>query len=47
MQPRISLITLDAAEIPPARAFYERLGWKVVHNPFFPLDGAGNLVLPG
>lgn len=47
MQPRISLITLDAAEIPRARAFYVRQGWEVAHNSFFPLDGAANLVLSG
>ena len=27
MEPRVSLVTLGVADVPRARAFYERLGW--------------------
>jgi uncharacterized protein len=29
MDQRLSMITLPVADVPTARAFYERLGWKV------------------
>jgi hypothetical protein len=28
MEPRVTLVTLGVADVPRARAFYERLGWR-------------------
>jgi uncharacterized protein len=42
MQPRITLITLGVADLPRARAFYERLGWRgqeVDETAFFQAGG--------
>jgi uncharacterized protein len=33
MDQRVSLITLGVADVPSARAFYERLGWEVTDDP--------------
>ncbi|MEU5941866.1 VOC family protein [Micromonospora sp. NPDC047548] len=49
MQQRISLITLGVADLPLARAFYERLGWRgqeVEETVFFQAGGLA-LVLWG
>ena len=45
MEPRVSLVTLGVADLPRARAFYERLGWQgqeVEETVFFQ---AGGMVL--
>ena len=43
MEQRISLVTLGVADVPAARAFYERLGWRcgldVEATAFFQLGG--------
>lgn len=44
MEQRISLISLGAANVPRARAFYERLGWRgqeVQETVFFQVGGLG------
>lgn len=44
MEQRISLITLGVADIPRARAFYQRLGWRgqeVQETVFFQAGGLG------
>ncbi|MFC8614979.1 VOC family protein [Micromonospora purpureochromogenes] len=49
MEQRISLITLGVADLPRARAFYERLGWRgqeVEETVFFQAGGLA-LVLWG
>ena len=49
MEPRVSLVTLGVADLPRAKAFYERLGWEgqeVEETVFFQAGGMA-LVLWG
>lgn len=49
MEPRVSLVTLGVADLPRAKAFYERLGWQgqeVEETVFFQAGGMA-LVLWG
>ena len=43
MEQRLSMLTLGVEDVPRARAFYERLGWKPANSPgdiaFFQLPG--------
>ncbi|MFC7241364.1 VOC family protein [Catellatospora aurea] len=42
MEQRISIVTLGVADLPRARAFYERLGWQgqeIEQTVFFQTDG--------
>ena len=34
MEPRLSLVTLGVADVARSRAFYERLGFRVVSEEF-------------
>jgi hypothetical protein len=33
MKQRVSMVTLGVADVPRARAFYERLGWSAAESP--------------